>query len=223
MVNNLKKQIASIAIGLLLIIASVGSFWWEFSRRNNPLDQIPQSEGTPGSQLEEGGGDGGEQGSVSLRQLDEDENFIPLLESQPESASPVPGEDGQTGQLFIPDRIVIPAIHLDAPVVPVESQEVVLNFKTYNQWLVPDEYAAGWHSLSAPLGVIGNTVLNGHHNIFGKVFENLVLLQVDDLIQIYAGEALFQYQVETKMLLPERYQYLSTRMENARWLAPSED
>ena len=53
--------------------------------------------------------------------------------------------------------------------------------------LAPDTRASGWHTTSAPLGVAGNTVLNGHHNIRGEVFGHLADLKSGDLIWAYAG------------------------------------
>jgi len=50
-----------------------------------------------------------------------------------------------------------------------------------------------------------------------------VRLDIGDVIIIYSGSQEFRYQVAAKMLLPERYRPLSTRMENARWIAPSTD
>jgi len=221
-VKILKNKVFLIIIGLLLILASIGTIWWNYTLLNNPLDQVAQPALTLESQGGEEAASGEGNAEVSLSQLDANENFIPLLEAQSEDL--IAAETTEPGtHVWIPDRIVIPAIRLDAPIVPVEYQEIQLNFKTYKQWLVPNEYAAGWHDSSATLGVPGNTVLNGHHNIYGKVFENLVLLQPDDIIQVYSGDTLFRYRVETKMLLPERYEYLSTRMENARWLSASED
>ncbi|NJN53321.1 MAG: hypothetical protein HC804_00355 [Anaerolineae bacterium] len=68
-----------------------------------------------------------------------------------------------------PERIVIPALNLDAPVSGVGLVPVQNSGQTYYQWQVPLEYRAGWHNTSAPLGTTGNTVLNGHHNIAGEV------------------------------------------------------
>jgi sortase A len=91
------------------------------------------------------------------------------------------------------------------------------------QWDVPDQYVAGWHDTSAQLGEIGNTVLNGHHNSHGEVFGRLVDLEVGDQIRVYSSEGIFYYSVNNKMILPEKYQQLNTRMENSRWILPSED
>lgn len=123
----------------------------------------------------------------------------------------------------IPDRIVIPAIHLDAPVLLAASQKVLINGKTYYQWLAPDKFAVGWHTSSAYLGQVGNTVLDGHHNIFGKVFGGLVDLVQGDKIDVYSGERVFHFVVVNRMILPERDVPIEKRLENARWLAPSDD
>ena len=126
-------------------------------------------------------------------------------------------------QSLVPDRLVIPAIFLDAPILAVHYKDIEFGGEVYHQWRVPAEFAAGWQDESAPPGMPGNTVLNGHHNAYGMVFKDLVKLNEGDLILVSAGEVVFRYKVAVKMLLPERGQTLETRMENARWLAPSED
>jgi len=123
----------------------------------------------------------------------------------------------------IPTRIVIPNIGLDAPVELAASQKVQIAGKVYYQWLSPDKFAAGWHTNSAYLGMKGNTVLNGHHNISGKVFEHLIDLNIGEPIQLYGQDKLFSYIVVNKMILEERDAPVEQRLENARWLARSED
>lgn len=123
----------------------------------------------------------------------------------------------------VPVRLSIPAIELDAPVVIAETRAVKVSGKKYLQWLVPDKFAAGWHEASARLGEIGNTVLNGHHNLHGEVFRRLVDLNVGDTILVYSEESLFTYVITNKMILPEKYEQLDVRMENARWILPSDD
>lgn len=132
----------------------------------------------------------------------------------------------------IPVRIVIPVIDLDAPIQPVDpligqltsqDQHDAQKGQVYRQWPVPDFFAAGWHSDSARLGEIGNTILNGHHNISGKVFGRLVELEPGDVIQIYSKESLFSYLITNKMILPEKYQEIDVRMTNAQWILPSQD
>lgn len=124
----------------------------------------------------------------------------------------------------IPDRIVIPAIGLDAPVVVAEFNFTQIEGETFGQWLAPSEYAAGWHPNSALLGEPGNTVINGHHNEFGKVFEKIVDLKVGDEIDVYSKGRKFAYVVANPpMKLLELYQNVETRLNNARWLAHTDD
>lgn len=132
----------------------------------------------------------------------------------------------------IPMRIVVPAIDLDAPVVPVtpvaeklvtQDQPKLQTGQVYLQWPVPDFFAAGWHADSARLGEAGNTVLNGHHNISGKVFGRLVDLEPGEMILVYSDDSLFTFQITNKMILPEKYEEIDIRMTNARWISPSQD
>jgi sortase A len=125
--------------------------------------------------------------------------------------------------IWIPDRIVIPAIQLDAPLVPATLRTIKYLGKIYPQWKVPNFFAAGWAPTSAPLGIIGNTVLFGHHNADGEVFAHLVDLQVNDLIVLYSGGTEFSYMVVLKMILPERNEPVDVRLQNARWILPSLD
>jgi sortase A len=141
-----------------------------------------------------------------------------LVEVQPTLAATQPAV-----RPAVPTRIVIPMIGLDAPVTLAASQKVSIAGKVYYQWLSPDKYASGWHTSSAYPGTPGNTVLNGHHNVFGKVFEHLVDLNIGETIDLYAGDTVFHYIVVNKMIVPERDAPIEQRLENARWLARSDD
>ena len=68
-----------------------------------------------------------------------------------------------------------------------------------------------------------NRVLDGHHNEFGEVFKRLVDLKPGDLIEVYSKGLVFHYQVANKLILPERDVDISVRLENARWISPSQD
>jgi sortase A len=113
---------------------------------------------------------------------------------------------------------VIPAIELDAPVVPVG-------------WTITDEglawdvadYAAGWHRTSAYPGRIGNTVLSGHHNIKGQVFRYLIDLEPGDEVFLYVGDTVYHYVVTEKHLLEEKGMPEEVRRRNAQWIAPTDD
>ncbi len=124
---------------------------------------------------------------------------------------------------LVPDRLVIPTISLDSPVIPIHYKEIIYKDQILEQWLVPNTYAAGWQDTSALLGSPGNTVLNGHHNAYGLVFKDLVKLELADIIEVYSGDYVFKYQVAAKMLFPERYRPLEERISNARWILPSSD
>lgn len=124
--------------------------------------------------------------------------------------------------IYAPERIVIPAINLDAPIIKAKSHLIKYQGYLFKQWLAPDEFAAGWQS-SATLGKPGNVVLNGHHNEYGEVFGGLVDLEVGDTIQVYSGSRVFNYEIANKMILPERDQPLSVRLANAQWIEPSTD
>lgn len=206
-----------IILGVILILLGIGNVIYLYIKNNSPFDVV----------------------DLAIQELDENNSFIPLL--QPEELPsllltktsvtteivPTPDETMhliptlETG--YIPDRVVIPIINLDAPVVPIHAKDIHLNDQTYQQWLVPNKFAAGWHDASARLGIIGNTVLNGHHNVYGKVFKNLVRLEKGDEIDVYSGEKIFKFIVDQKLLLPERFQPLEKRAENAQWIMPSED
>lgn len=123
----------------------------------------------------------------------------------------------------IPTRILIPVIKLDAPVMVSDFYQTDVDGESFGQWQAPSQFAAGWHPDSALLGVVGNTVINGHHNVNGEVFGNLVDLEIGDLVYVYSGEKQFSYVIANRMILAERYMDAETRVNNARWLAKSED
>lgn len=138
--------------------------------------------------------------------------------------TPLPGEAQPTavpGE--VPDRLVIPAIDLDATVIPISYVELSYEEELYQQWLAPDYRAVGWHETSAGLGVPGNTVLNGHHNIYGEVFRDLYRVQTGDEIDVYSGQEEFRYVVVHTSVVPERNQPLEVRLANAEWIQPTED
>ena len=157
----------------------------------------------------------------------------PLQELMPTELTPLPISHVEAGQTIaiatppltgkIPDRLVIPSISLDAPVLAEHYKEIFLNDVLYIQWRVPFRFAAGWQDTTALPGEVGNTVLNGHHNEYGKVFKDLINLKEGDLIELYAGDILYTYKVTTIMLLPEKYQSMEVRIKNASWIMPTTD
>ena len=141
---------------------------------------------------------------------------IPTPESRPPTPTPVPiGHP--------PTRIVIPAIDLDAPVKEIGWDLVESNGTTQAIWQVPAERAVGWHQGSVPLGVSGNTVLNGHNAGNGEVFRDLYMLEPGERFTMYANEDAFEYEIEEKLLLPEAGEPLEVRISNAQYIQPTAD
>jgi LPXTG-site transpeptidase (sortase) family protein len=154
--------------------------------------------------------------------ISENEGFLPL-NVEVSTTSNVTPEPTKASDV-IPVRLEIPSIELEADIIHAQSKEIEQGDKTYIQWLAPDEYAVGWHFDSAFLGEPGNTVMNGHHNVFGKVFENLDKLTSGDEIIIYGNDSYqYTYVVSNSMIFPERDVTFEKRLENARWILPSED
>jgi sortase A len=122
-----------------------------------------------------------------------------------------------------PQRIEIPAIRVNAQITAVGIQAIQQNSQTYYQWQVPNNNKAGWHNNSALLGQPGNTILNGHHNIYGEVFRDVVDLQEGDEIVVYDKSQAFHYRVILTQVLAERGESLAVRLENAKWIEPTDD
>lgn len=120
-----------------------------------------------------------------------------------------------------PNRIVIPAIDLDVPIEPVDL--IYTAGDPAAQWQVPNKRAAGWHATSARLGEIGNMVLNGHHNIRGRVFERLKDLRPGDLIFVSGPRGEVVYSVTERRLLKERGQPMDVRIAHASYIGPTPD
>jgi sortase A len=128
-----------------------------------------------------------------------------------------------TPQPVAPERLIIDAIGLDAPVVPVGQHPWRVGERVYSQWDVPNTFAAGWHQNSASFGQPGNTVLHGHHNYNGEVFRHLVHVQPGDIVTLEAHGQRQYYLVAQTMTLAEEDQPIEVRQENARWILPTSD
>lgn len=147
----------------------------------------------------------------------------PTLPPPTPTATPLPSPTPTPVPTQAPVRLQIPVIELDAPIEVVGIIKAKVNGEKVRQWDSPDRYAVGWHEGSALLGQPGNTVLNGHHNDYGEVFGRLKEVNLGDEIVIIGEAHIYHYVVVNKMVLPEKYQELDLRMENARWILPSED
>ena len=126
-------------------------------------------------------------------------------------------------QYFAPVRLIIPVINLDVPIVAMGWSVVDNGSQQVSEWDVPNWRAAGWLNSSALVGERGNTVLEGHQDIDGRVFENLDQLKEGDEIQVQAGSETHKYVVAARTIVPEKNQPPEVRRENARWIARSDD
>jgi LPXTG-site transpeptidase (sortase) family protein len=122
-----------------------------------------------------------------------------------------------------PERLVIERIDLEAGISAVAPREVEFQNEVYLQWTAPRSSDLGWHNSSSKLGSPGNTVINGHSSGWGESFRYLEELENGDLIFAYSGEYRYTYTVANVMILKERWESIEVRMENARWINPSQD
>ena len=148
--------------------------------------------------------------------------FIGTRQSSEPTPASVPVPSATLYPLYPPDRVVIPAIHLDSAVVPIGWHVVEENGQRYSVWEVVDR-VVGWHKTSSYPGQKGNMVLNGHHNIRGEVFRYLVDLEVGDQVAVYAQGRLYTYAVTEKHILKEKGEPPAVRLANAQWIAPTAD
>lgn len=124
---------------------------------------------------------------------------------------------------LLPDRLQIPTIRVDTPVVElgwVATQSD--NGRVLSEWQVADN-AAGWHKNSVLLGDHGNLVMSGHNNIKGAVFRNLDQLKRNDKIVVWSGKQHLEYRVADVMIVPEKYASEQQRAANAQWIGQFKD
>jgi sortase A len=122
----------------------------------------------------------------------------------------------------VPTRIALPTIDVDSSIVEVGWKTTVQDGQAVSEWEVAD-YAVGFHKTTALPGAPGNTVMSGHNNINGEVFKYLILVKVGDDIFVYADNNIYRFVVEQKLLLKERDMPLDVRLQNAQWIAPTDD
>jgi len=153
----------------------------------------------------------------------------PAQPSSPETAAVAPARTEAVAaapdqdQAALPDRLEIPSIDLDTPVIELGWHEAQANDGAiFSEWNVA-EYAAGWHKNSALPGQPGNIVLSGHNNILGAVFKELDQLRAGDEAVVWAGGVRHTYRVEQVLIVPEKYASSKQRAENAKWINQFDD
>ena len=159
----------------------------------------------------------------TITPIADQEGFAPMVLPEGTRSSRI-FEPTEIPIVIAPKAIVIEKIELEAPVLETEQISVRIAEQQYAQFLVPEEYAAGWHAGSAPIGVPGNTVISGHHNAYGAVFKDLIKLEIGDVIKLVDEEGQqYKYYISNKMIFPEKDESLEVRLENGRWIQPTDD
>ncbi len=119
-------------------------------------------------------------------------------------------------------RIAIPGIKVDRKVVEVGWTVQQQDGKDVAIWDV-DKYRVGHHTGSSNPGGGGNIVLSGHSGGTAYPFNDLYYLKPGDLVQLYSGNQLDDYVVSDHILLDEVGQPLEKRLENARYIEPTDE
>lgn len=106
-----------------------------------------------------------------------------LVEELTPLPAPTPGPEHA-------QRIVIPAIDVDAPVVSGDDWESL-------------KKGAGHHIGSANPGERGNCIISAHNDIYGEIFRYLPDLKVGDEIMVHTQRQVYRYVVEqTRIIEP---------------------
>jgi sortase A len=103
------------------------------------------------------------------------QHLKPLVQSLANIPLPTPGPEHA-------NRIQIPAIGVDAPIVQGDGWEQL-------------KKGVGQHIGSANPGEKGNIVLSAHNDIFGEIFRDLDRLKPRDEIKIYTNQRAYTYVV----------------------------
>lgn len=103
------------------------------------------------------------------------QHLKPLVQSLANIPLPTPGPEHA-------NRIQIPAIGVDAPIVQGDGWEQL-------------KKGVGQHIGSANPGEKGNIVLSAHNDIFGEIFRDLDRLKPGDEIKIYTNQRAYTYVV----------------------------
>jgi LPXTG-site transpeptidase (sortase) family protein len=211
------KSALLMLLGSLLLGFVITKSIYDYQKYNSPLDavdvEIPVEENAPALVLDEYSASG-----VAMAQSPEPNRVQAYVEEQ------VQGDDEAIVDYYrrIPKHISIPSIGLDSEIGFASVKDVEVFGETYQQWVAPKD-VVGWHYKSAVLGKVGNTVLNGHHNVMGEVFRELSMVRKGDQVIVSAEAGDFYYQVAVVMILPERFESREVRLQNARWIQHSED
>ena len=119
------------------------------------------------------------------------QHLKPLVQSLANIPMPTPGPEQA-------NRIQIPAIGVDAPIVQGDGWEQL-------------KKGVGQHIGSANPGDKGNVVLSAHNDIFGEIFRDLDQLEPGDEITIYTNQRAYTYVVsESEIVEPTQVELMES-------------
>jgi sortase A len=115
----------------------------------------------------------------------------PLVQSLSNIPVPTPGPEQA-------NRIQIPAIQVDAPIVQGDSWEQLRK-------------GVGQHVGTTIPGVSGNLVLSAHNDIFGEIFRDLDQLKPGDEVIVFTNQDSYSYVVvESRIVDPTAVEFLAS-------------
>jgi sortase A len=115
----------------------------------------------------------------------------PIVQSLADIPLPTPGPEQA-------NRIQIPAIGVDAPIVQGDGWEQL-------------KKGVGQHIGSANPGENGNVILSAHNDIFGEIFRDLDRLEPGDEITIYTNQRTYIYIVsQTQVVEPTQVEVMES-------------
>lgn len=119
------------------------------------------------------------------------QHLKPLVQSLANIPMPTPGPEQA-------NRIQIPAIGVDAPIVQGDGWEQL-------------KKGVGQHIGSANPGDKGNVVLSAHNDIFGEIFRDLDQLEPGDEITVYTNQRAYTYVVsESEIVEPTQVELMES-------------
>jgi sortase A len=113
------------------------------------------------------------------------EHLRPLVQSMAEVPIPTPGPEQA-------NRIQIPAIGVDAPVVQGDGEEQL-------------KKGVGQNVGSANPGNIGNVILSAHNDVYGQIFRDLDQLKPGDKIVLHTNQRAYTYVVSGSEVVEPTY------------------
>jgi LPXTG-site transpeptidase (sortase) family protein len=118
-----------------------------------------------------------------------------------------------------PTGIQIPAIDLEAAIVPVSPFSSTTSSGEIRWAWETAEYAVGHLDRTATPGAGGNVVLAGHNNTKGEVFRDLSRLKVGDVITVATRSDLHPYIVTEVTIIPYRKDPVAGEATLQRYMA----